>query len=248
MARYLPDGRLEFLGRVDHQVKLRGFRIELGEIEATLKECPDVRQAVVVAREDQPGQKTLVAYLKTSGQELQADKLRFHLRNKLPDYMVPAAFVFIEAFPLTPNGKIDRKALPAPKDAQPQLKPAFVAPRTHIEEVLARNWAEVLGVERVGIHDNFFDLDGHSLLATRVTSGILQAFNVELPLRSIFESPTVATLAEKSPLPTEVEPHFPDLSCPRTQDAHEGPVHPKNLISIYLKQLTYAAQILSGLV
>ena len=196
LARYLADGNIEFLGRIDHQVKVRGFRIELGEIEAVLAGHEGVRETVVVAREDEPGEKRLVAYL-VAAQETAptVSELRSLLKGRLPEYMVPSAFVVLDELPLTPNGKVDRRALPAPDHTRPELEEAFVAPRTPVEEVVAGIWAEVLGMEQVGIHDNFFELGGHSLKATQVVSRVREAFQVELPLRSLFESPTVAELA-----------------------------------------------------
>jgi amino acid adenylation domain-containing protein len=198
LARYLPDGTLEFLGRIDHQVKVRGYRIELGEIEATLGQHPSMRETVVVVREDTPGDKRLVAYFVTEeGAELATTDLRAFLAEKLPEYMVPAAFVELPAMPLTPNGKVDRRALPAPELQGGVGEAAHVAPSTPIEEVLAGIWAELLGVERIGAHDGFFELGGHSLLATQVLSRIRGAFQVELPFRAIFEAPTVTELAER---------------------------------------------------
>ena len=197
LARYLPDGNIEFLGRADHQVKIRGFRIELGEIEAALGQHPAVRQAVVLAREDVPGEKRLVAYVVAEREAFPTTTdLRRFLKDKLPDHMVPAVFVSLDALPLMPNGKIDRRALPAPDRSRPELDKAFVAPRTPAEEILAEIWARLLDVERIGIHDNFFDLGGHSLLATQLVSRVREAFQVELPLRRLFEVPTVAGLAE----------------------------------------------------
>jgi amino acid adenylation domain-containing protein len=195
-VRYLPDGNIEYLGRMDHQVKIRGFRIELGEIESVLAGHPGVREAVVVAREDAPGDKRLVAYLTAkAGEPPNVSELRSLLQTKLPEYMVPSAFVTLDRFPLTPNGKLDRKALPMPDLARPELEKAFVAPRTPIERVLADIWGEVLGLKQIGVHDNFFELGGHSLLATQVISRVRQAFEVDLPLRSLFESPTVEGMA-----------------------------------------------------
>ncbi|HEX2189057.1 MAG TPA: condensation domain-containing protein, partial [Longimicrobiaceae bacterium] len=192
-VRWLPDGSVEFLGRTDHQVKVRGFRIEPGEIEARLAEHAGVREAVVLVREDTPGEKRLVAYLagdETAG----ADVLRAHLSARLPEYMVPAAYVRLDALPLTPNGKVDRKALPAPEaDAFPAR--GYEAPSGMVEEAVAAIWAEVLGAERVGRRDHFFELGGHSLLATRVVSRVREMFGTELPLRALFEGPTVAELA-----------------------------------------------------
>ncbi|HYH82071.1 MAG TPA: condensation domain-containing protein, partial [Longimicrobium sp.] len=192
-ARWRADGTLEFLGRTDFQVKIRGFRIELGEIEARLREHSAVREAVVQVREDAPGDTRLVAYV-VAEESAGADVLRAHLGQALPAYMVPAAFVVLEALPLTPNGKLDRKALPAPEYASAEEK--YVAPRTPTEEVLAGIWAEVLRLERVGVEESFFDLGGHSLLATRVVSRVSAVFGVELPLRALFEGPTVAELAK----------------------------------------------------
>ncbi|MBE9162161.1 non-ribosomal peptide synthetase [Tychonema sp. LEGE 06208] len=196
LARYLPDGNIEFIGRIDNQVKIRGFRIELGEIEAALGQHPDIAQAVVVAREDVPGEKRLVAYLVSNQKQApSSSEIRRFLAPKLPDYMVPWAFVTLKSLPLTPNGKIDWRSLPEPDEMRPELTENFVAPRTNIEEVLAAIWAEVLKLEKVGIYDNFFELGGHSLLATQVISRVRQAFQVDLPLHRLFESATVADFA-----------------------------------------------------
>jgi alpha-ketoglutarate-dependent taurine dioxygenase/acyl carrier protein len=197
LARYLPDGNIEFLGRGDNQVKIRGFRIELGEIEAELSQHPNVGEIALLVREDEPGNKYLVAYIVPRDNVIPiVSELRSSLKQKLPDYMVPSAFVMLDALPLTPNGKVDRRALPAPDRTRLVSKQTFASPRTPIEEVLAGIWAQVLGCEPVDIHDNFFDLGGHSLLATQVISRVRSAFQVELPLRCLFESPTVAELAE----------------------------------------------------
>jgi len=196
LARYLPDGNIDFLGRIDDQVKFRGYRIELGEIEAVLGQHDAIQQAVVVAREDQPGDRRLVAYAVASpGMSALASELRSYLQQKLPEYMVPAAFMFLESMPLTGNGKLDRKALPAPEQTRPDLNEEYTAPRTADEELLAGIWSEVLKVKKVGIYDNFFDLGGHSLLATQVVSRIRSAFSIEFPLRSLFELPTIAEVA-----------------------------------------------------
>ncbi|MEP0883302.1 amino acid adenylation domain-containing protein [Trichocoleus sp. ST-U3] len=204
LARYLPDGNIDFLGRIDHQVKIRGFRIELGEIEAVLRQHPAVEQAVVVVREDLPGDKRLVAYSVLSQQQGSREEasqsnlmgdLRSFVKAKLPEYMIPSAFVILKTLPLTANGKVDRKKLPAPEQIRPELAGTFVAPRTNVEEVIAGIWAEAIGIEQVGIYDNFFELGGHSLLATQVISRLRDAFNVEFPLRQFFDSPTVADLA-----------------------------------------------------
>ena len=197
LARNLPDGSIECVGRMDYQVKIRGFRIELGEIEGTLGQHPAVGAAIVVVQEDGPGGKRLVAYVAAKGETRPtADELRGFLKEKLPEHMVPAVFVLLDAFPLTANGKMDRRALPTPDGRRPELDEAFVACRTPTEERLAEIWSHVLGVERVGIYDNFFQLGGHSLLATQVVSRIREAFQVEIPLRRLFEAPTVAGLAE----------------------------------------------------
>lgn len=196
LARYLPDGNIEFLGRLDHQVKIRGFRIELREIETVLGQHPAVRETVILAREDTPGDKRLVAYVLSNRKSCPtAGELRSFLKTNLPDYMLPAAFVFLDALPLTPNGKVNRSALPAPDQIRPELECAFVSPRTSLEEALAGIWAGLLRLDQIGVHDNFFDLGGHSLLATQVVSRIRTAFQVELPLRSLFETPTIAELA-----------------------------------------------------
>ncbi|WP_420124963.1 amino acid adenylation domain-containing protein [Longimicrobium sp.] len=190
LGRWLPDGTVEFMGRGDAQVKVRGFRIELGEIEARLAEHAAVHEVVVVARDGEIGDPRLVAYY--TGDETRAAALRGHLAERLPEYMVPAAFVHMDALPVNPNGKLDRKALPAPEFASDEE--AYVAPRTAVEEVLAGIWAEVLGVARLGVEASFFELGGHSLLATRVVSRVREVFAVELPLRAFFEGPTVAEL------------------------------------------------------
>ena len=193
LARYLPDGNIEYLGRIDNQVKIRGFRIELGEIEAVIGQNEDVQSACVIAREDNPGDKRLVGYVVPQPEIiLTIDEIRQFLKAKLPDYMVPNAFVILEALPLTPNGKIDRRALPAP---DLQGKGEYIAPRNPIEEKIAQIWAEVLKLERVSIEDNFFELGGHSLLATQVISRCQEAFEIALPLRYLFESPTIAQLS-----------------------------------------------------
>ncbi|CAD5923718.1 non-ribosomal peptide synthetase [Planktothrix agardhii] len=208
LARYLPDGKIEYLGRIDNQVKIRGFRIELGEIEALLNKNEAVQGSCVMAREDNPGDKRLVAYVvpqqknqpifpnydevNNNYSDHLGQSLKANLKKLLPDYMVPSAFVILDAFPLTPNGKIDRRALPAP---DLQNKGEYIAPSNPIEEKLAQIWAEVLKLERVSIDDNFFELGGHSLLATQVISRCQKAFDIVLPLRYLFESPTIAQLS-----------------------------------------------------
>lgn len=192
LARYLTNGEVEYLGRIDYQVKLRGFRIELGEIEAVLEQHPVVRQCVVMAREDVSGQR-LVAYL--VAENVATDELRQYLRRKLPEYMIPSAFVILDSLPLTPNGKVNRRGLPAPENNNSELAITFVAPRHPVEEVLAGIWTQVLGISQVGIYDNFFELGGHSLLATQVISRIRKTFGVDTSLQRLFELPTIAELA-----------------------------------------------------
>jgi acyl carrier protein len=195
LVRYRADGNLEYLGRIDDQVKIRGYRIELGEIEAALRQCEGVDQSAVLMREDTPGEPQLVAYVVPTGPELSIRELREQLKENLPSYMVPAAIVALPTIPLTTNGKVDRKALPVPDMSIATRGEEFVAPRSNAEQTLAQIWAEVLRLERVGIHDRFFEIGGHSLKATQVVSRIREVFDVELPLRRIFEQPTVAELA-----------------------------------------------------
>ena len=193
LARYLPDGNIEYLGRIDNQVKIRGFRIELGEIESLLNQNEAVQSSCVIVREDNLGDKRLVAYVVPQPEiNLTINEIRQFLRAKLPDYMVPTAFVLLDTFPLTPNGKIDRRALPVP-DLQSQGE--YIAPRNPIEEKMAQIWAEVLKLKRVSIEDNFFELGGHSLLATQVISRLQETFEIVVPLRYLFESPTIAQLS-----------------------------------------------------
>jgi amino acid adenylation domain-containing protein len=204
-CRYLPNGEIEYLGRIDHQVKLRGFRIELGEIESVLEAQPEVRQCVVLAREDVPGDKRLVAYVVPRSESAGTDvaqngdlisNLRRRVGEKLPEFMVPSAFVVLDAMPLSPNGKINRGALPAPEFSRDESD-VFVPPRNVVETRLAEIWAEVLHVPEISVHDNFFALGGHSLLATQVVSRVRQWAHVELPLRAMFEAPTIAQLATR---------------------------------------------------
>ena len=198
LVRYLSDGNIDFLGRMDQQVKLRGFRIELGEIETVLQQHPVVRESVVLFREDVPGQKRLVAYVvedpQTSpGVQLIAE-LRSWLQQRLPDYFMPANFIVLDKLPLTPNGKVDRRALPAPDNTAESE--TFLAPRTPEEAKIAEIWADVLEIKPIGVETNFFDLGGHSLLATRIVTRIREAFALNMPLRVLFDSPTIAGMAE----------------------------------------------------
>jgi len=213
LARRRADGAIEFVGRIDHQVKIRGFRIEPGEVEAALAAVPGVRECVVLARRDRPGDARLVAYVVAAeGAGGSEGGLREALRRSLPEYMLPAAYLFLPALPLTPNGKVDRAALPAPEEAAASRGAAYVAPRGPVEEILVGIWQELLGRERVGVTDDFFAAGGHSLLATQVASRIRQTFGVELPLGSLFERTTIAGLAaELAPLLTAVLPAPPPL-------------------------------------
>jgi amino acid adenylation domain-containing protein len=194
-ARFRTDGAIEFLGRIDHQVKLRGFRIELGEIETVLNRHPRVHAAVVVVREREGVEKQLLAYVVPGHGQLSSGDLRQFLKQSLPDYMVPTVFVMLEDLPLTPNGKVDRRHLPEPDSSLTELTENFVPPRNPMEATLAEIWQSLLQVEQVGVHDNFFELGGHSLLATRVVSRIQQDFHVDLQLRRFLNMPTIAELA-----------------------------------------------------
>jgi amino acid adenylation domain-containing protein len=226
LARYRPDGSVEFLGRADHQVKVRGFRIELGEIEALLKGHASLRDAVVVAREVEGKSRDPLSKLK-AGKRLVAyvmpeqgsaatfldsalNELRIFLKTRLPEYMVPSLFVVIDALPLTPNGKVDRGALPIPAQVRPDLAAAFVKPRNELERTIAAIWQEVLGVDKVGVHDNFFDLGGHSLMVTRVHRQLQQTFKQNLSMVEMFKYPTISALAEFLSRETETQPVFQD--------------------------------------
>ncbi|MBE9224380.1 amino acid adenylation domain-containing protein [Phormidium sp. LEGE 05292] len=197
LVRRFPDGNIEFLGRIDTQVKIRGFRIELEEIETVLNQHTNIKQVVVMAREDELENKYLVAYLVAQNKQPTVSSLRNFLKTKLPDYMIPAIFVFLEALPLTSNNKINRRALPTPDVSQRNIEVDFVEPRNSTERELANIWTEVLPLEQVGIHDNFFELGGHSLLATQVISRLREAFSLDFPLRYLFENPTIAELSQK---------------------------------------------------
>ncbi|HEU4712838.1 MAG TPA: amino acid adenylation domain-containing protein [Pyrinomonadaceae bacterium] len=216
LASFWPDGRIEYLGRLDNQIKIRGFRIELGEIEAVLTGHPAVREAIVIA-----GANRLTAYViphTVENTEVSAGELRRYLKERLPDYMVPSAFVFLEKFPLMANGKLDRLALPEPDSQRPDLESAFVAPRTPVEQVLATIWSEVLGVAGVvvvGAEDNFFELGGHSLVVTQVIARIREVFHVDLSLRTLFECPTIASLAARTETAIKSGLQLPDVTIER---------------------------------
>nr|NCS43449.1 amino acid adenylation domain-containing protein [Microcystis aeruginosa BS11-05] len=196
LARYLPKGELEYLGRIDNQVKIRGFRIELGEIEALLASHPQIWETVVIVRDDTTGDKRLVAYIVPQSEKtITINEIRQFLKAKLPSYMVPNAFVILDALPLTANGKIDRRALP-PSESSSEPSEKYVAPRNPIEDILVNVWSEILKVEKVGINDNFFELGGHSLLATKLVAQIRDRLKIELPLRQLFNTATLAELAQ----------------------------------------------------
>ncbi len=193
LARYLPDGNIEFLGRIDQQVKIRGFRIELGEIESVLQQHPGIRETVLVARVDASGNKRLIAYFVPQQQTFAVSDLRNFLKQKLPDYMIPSAFVQLKKLPLTVNGKIDRQALPDPEQVRPELAQAFAPPRTQLEETIAKIWAQVLQIEQVGINDNFFELGGDSIMTIQITARANQA-GIKVTPKQMFENPTIAQL------------------------------------------------------
>ncbi|MFN8455667.1 MAG: amino acid adenylation domain-containing protein, partial [Anaerolineae bacterium] len=253
LACYLPNGTIEFAGRVDHQVKIRGFRIELGEIETMLNQHPAVREALVLAREDTPGRKQLVAYIipeNTAGEHGSGgaegiitnyqlpitNYLRTFLKDKLPDYMLPAAFVVLPSLPLTASGKINRHALPAPDLSAARIQ-NYVAPRTPTEESLARLWAEVLGLEQVGIEDNFFELGGHSLQAMQLVSKISAATGYEVSLKTIFTQPTVAALAA-------ILETLPPIPKPTTAERSPKPQRKTGLLMISPRPTSSLDQIL----
>jgi acyl-coenzyme A synthetase/AMP-(fatty) acid ligase/acyl carrier protein len=195
-VRYRADSTIEYLGRLDHQVKVRGFRIELGEIESVLATHQRIQQAVVLAREDVPGDQRIVAYLlATPGDDFVDSQLRSWLSERLPQFMVPSTFVLLDSIPMTPNGKVDRRALPAPQGIA-QTSSTFVSPRAGVESAVADIWCEVLRVERVGADDNFFDLGGHSLLVVQLQSKLRERFQRDLSLMELFRRPTVGAIAE----------------------------------------------------
>jgi surfactin family lipopeptide synthetase C len=198
MARYLEDGNIEFIGRADYQVKIRGFRVEPGEIEFILRQHDSVRDAVVLAKSDRSGSKRLVAYIVTAdGAAPPASALRDFLKEKLPDYMVPTAFVSMDSFPLTPNGKLDRSALPEPEITRADIQSTYVAPRDEVEMRLSQIWEKVIGIKPIGVTDNFFDLGGHSLLAVRLFAEITRSFGTSIPLAALFQSPTIEAIADR---------------------------------------------------
>jgi amino acid adenylation domain-containing protein len=202
IVRYRPDGALEFVGRGDHQVKVRGFRIELGEIETVLTQHPAVAEAVVVAREDRPGDRYLAAYLRSAGPVPAVSELRGFLKGRLPDYMVPSTFTSLEEFPLTPNGKVDRRRLPEPDDRRTVSRAPFLAPRGRVEDAIAAAWRDVLRLDQVGVDDNFFDLGGHSLLLVQVQAKLRSVLGREIAIVEMFQYPTIRTMAAHLTGPT----------------------------------------------
>ncbi|WP_287243564.1 MULTISPECIES: thioesterase domain-containing protein [unclassified Okeania] len=229
LGRYLPDGNIEFIGRIDNQVKVRGYRIETGEIESTLTQHPSVKQAVVLATEDNSGNKSLVAYLvleseTPEGSQTEAiGKLKQYLKQRLPQYMIPSGFVVLPQLPLTPNGKVDRKALPIPDNIS-SVSTEYVAPETETQKALAEIWQEVLGIEQVGMHDNFFDLGGHSLLAVRLMAEIEKEFGQNISLAALFQGPTLEKLAillrQSGDAGTPIREIQPKISLTQKTDTH----------------------------
>ena len=195
-ARWLASGDIEFIGRLDHQVKIRGYRVEPGDIETALERHPLLRDTCVIARDAEDGGKRLVAYLVAHEAAPNVTELRAFLADKLPDYMIPSAFVFLAALPLNANGKIDRAALPAPDTARPELASAFTAPENETEEFLAAQWREVLHLDQVGVRDNFFDLGGDSVLLVQIHQRLETHLHREVPITALFEHPTITTLAQ----------------------------------------------------
>lgn len=243
LARYLPDGNIDYIGRVDFQVKIRGLRIELGEIETVLHQHPDVKETLVITHEQGPDNVLIVAYWvpQSADKTPSTDDFRQHLRQQLPEYMLPNAFVMLEEIPLSANGKANRKALPAP-ELEESLSNEYIAPRNDIERALSKIWSDVLSVEKVGINDNFFELGGHSLLATRVAARIRKQFDIELKLRELFECTTVATLAEKIANPTTTSDNQLPLvtAQPREEQSSSFP------LSIPQKRLWFIENLSKG--
>ncbi|MEH2128455.1 non-ribosomal peptide synthetase family protein [Nostoc sp.] len=229
LARYLSDGNIEFLGRIDNQVKIRGFRIELSEIEAVLNQHQGVQETVVLAREDVPGNKRLVAYVVPQSKlATTVNELRNFVKDKLPEFMVPSAIVLLKELPRSPNGKVDRKVLPAPEQVRSDLIGEFVPPRTPVEETLTQIWAQVLKVEKVGIYDNFFELGGHSLLTTQLLAKVKETFNLDISLRSLLEKPTVEGLAENIDRVCQTEVNYPTLDI-KTETILDETIYPQSV-------------------
>jgi acyl carrier protein len=229
MARWAPSGGLDFVGREDHQVKIRGFRIELGEIDAVLSRHPGILETAVVAREDDPGERRLVAYLVPRQEPAPGvDQMLGFLREQLPEHMVPSAFVILEAFPRLANGKIDRRALPAPTGHRPELQKKLVAPRTELEATLAELWREVLKLDEVGIDDNFFDLGGNSLLMVQIHRLHRERLGPDISITDLFQFPTIASLArhlsrhDGAPSPDSAQQHSERMEARGAAVRHQG--------------------------
>jgi hypothetical protein len=220
-ARFLPDGEIDFLGRIDHQVKVRGYRIEPGEIEKVFGQYPSVLDVVVIVREDTPGEKRLVAYVVARPEQtLEASDLRNFGKEKLPQYMMPSAFVVLQSLPLTPNGKIDRRALPAPDKGDAGTDAAYLPPQTEVERTITNIWQMVLQIEQVGLNDNFFDLGGHSLLMIQVQGKLRAALKRSVSITDLFKYPNVSALAGF--LTADQEPVLPLLKIGRLEKLKEG--------------------------
>ncbi|MEO0645546.1 MAG: amino acid adenylation domain-containing protein, partial [Cyanobacteria bacterium J06650_10] len=239
LVSWLPSGNLKFLGRQDDQVKIRGFRIELGEIETALAQHPAIEQSIVITREDTPGDKRLVSYITlhtTDTITLTNQALRAFLQQQLPSYMVPSAFVQLSAFPLTPNNKIDRKALPAPTLKDLRDNDHFTAPRSELEQQLARIWCDLLALEKISIHDNFFDLGGHSLLAAQAIARIQTTCQITLPLAALFETPTVAALSVQCQLSSQLSAQPSDATSESTSETSLAAQDDKDNLLVLLQQ------------
>ncbi|MHC5599837.1 MAG: amino acid adenylation domain-containing protein, partial [Nostoc sp.] len=233
LARYLPNGEIEYIGRIDHQVKIRGFRIELPEIEARLTQHPTIREAVVVVREDVSGDKWLVAYVVCEHELVPIlSELRSFLKENLPDYMVPTAFVPMKALPLTPNGKVDRQALPVSDNLRPQLEATYIKPQTDLEKAIATVWQKSLKLEKVGINDNFFELGGHSLLIVQVHNQLRQIFPANLSMLEMFRYPTISSLAEFLNQTNKKEPLSIHKTDTRTEQLKDGKTRIKQFLTI----------------
>jgi hypothetical protein len=219
LARVRSDGQLEYVGRVDEQVKVRGYRIELGEITTVLRRHPKLRDTAIVAREDRPGERRIVAYVVAEDNStITASELRGYLREQLPEYMIPAAFVVLDALPLTAHGKVDQRALPVPERDQLNLESTYVAPRTKAETIVSQVWKEVLKLEKVGIHDNFFDLGGHSLLVIQVHNKLREIFKQDLPIVDLFMYTTISSLSERLSMNDQVVFDTSDTTQPRKRN------------------------------
>ncbi len=233
LARYLPSGEIEYIGRIDNQVKVRGFRIELGEIEAQITQHSAVRESVVVVREDIPEEKRLIAYVVSEQESTpKASELRSLLSEKLPNYMIPSVFIPMMTLPLTPNGKVDRKALPAPDGSYLKLETAYIKPSSNLEKSIANIWQQVLKLEKVGIHDNFFELGAHSLLLVRVHSQLHEIFQTNLSVLDLFRYPTISSLAEFINRANNNKSSYSERAEARTQQLNDGKARIKQFLKM----------------